>query len=95
MILTGTILSGGSLDISVKPNVVGTRRQVSATRSFQVTAEGAGTLTFSAKMTGMTGFEAFLSLTGKTEIADLNEAEEIRLSAAGGDVTYVVAIYTV
>lgn len=95
MVLNGTVLSGASKDIIVKPKVIGTRKQISATRSFQVTAEGVGTLTFSAKLTGMTGFESFLVLNGLTEIADLNEVEEIRLAAAGGDVTYVVAIYTV
>jgi len=94
MALTDTLTSGSSVDINVKPKKTGGQRQLISTRSFQVTAEGIGTLTFSAKLTGMTGFEAFLSLTGKTEIADLTDVEEIRLSAAGGNVTYVVAIYT-
>jgi hypothetical protein len=92
MYRTATLTSGSSLTFSILPNT-GTGNVVRSQRSFQVTAEGVGTLTFGIKLQGMTSFEDFLILTGKTEIADLVGVTDVRISAAGGDVTYVIAVY--
>lgn len=92
MYRTSTLTNGSSLTFNVKPNT-GKGSTVVDQTSFQVTAEGIGTLTFGIKLKGMTGFEDFLSLTGKTEIADLVGVTDVRISASGGDVTYVIASY--